>query len=288
MTQIFVNSIISGLLLALVALGFHIILSATNIFHIAHGGIYVAGAYFFYCINPIVGFIPGLICTILFSFLLGISIEWTVYKPLKKKANNQNIALISSLGVYIVLVNIIALLAGNETKLFNNTLSESLNWGNLIITRPQFYQVLWSVPIILIFIIFLKYTGLGLKIRAVANNPILAGVVGIKIEKVRYLVFGLGSVMAVSAALLRAFDTGIDPYSGMAITLSAAVVVIVGGTSSFYGTLFASIILAIIQNFTEYFLSAQWKEPVTFAILILMLLWRTEGILQFNNRSDEK
>jgi len=74
----------------------------------------------------------------------------------------------------------------------------------------------------------------------------------------------------------------------MSITLSASVVVIVGGNSSIYGTLIASILLAIIQNFTEYFLSAQWKEPITFGILILMLLWRTEGILQFNNRADEK
>jgi branched-chain amino acid transport system permease protein len=94
--------------------------------------------------------------------------------------------------------------------------------------------------------------------------------------------------MAVIAALLLAYDTGIDPNSGLAITLSAAVVVIVGGNSSIYGTLVASMLLAIIQEYTQYFLSAQWKEPITFCILILMLLWRTEGILQFNNRSDEK
>lgn len=288
MTQILINGIISGLLLALVALGFHVIFSATNIFHIAHGGVYVAGAYFYYWIYPLIGSVPGLFFTLLFSFLLGMGIELAVYKPLKSKANNQNIALISSLGVYIILVNVVALLAGNETKLFNNRLTESFIWGNLILTRPQFYQVIFAIPAILIFIYFLDYTGLGLKIRAVANNPVLAGVVGIKIQRVRYIVFGIGSAIAVSAAILKAYDTGIDPYSGMAITLSAAVVVIVGGVSSLYGTLIASILLSIIQNFTEYFLTAQWKEPVTFTILILMLLWRTEGILQFNIRADER
>lgn len=287
MFQILINSFISGLLLALVAMGFHIIFTATNIFHIAHGGIYAAGAYFFLWVNPIIGFVPGVICMLLFSFLLGVFVEWAVYKSLNQ-SNNQNIALISSLGVYIVLVNIVALLAGNETKLFNSSYSPSHTFANIIITQQQIYQIAVAIPVILIFLAFLKLTGYGLKIRAVSNNKVLASVVGIKVERVRYLVLGVGSVMAVIAALLLAYDTGIEPNSGMAITLSAAVVVIVGGNSSIYGTLIASILLAIIQEYTQYFLSAQWKEPITFCILILMLLWRTEGILQFNNRTDEK
>ena len=132
MIQILINSITSGLLLAMVALGFHIIFSATNIFHIAHGGIYVAGVYFFFGISQHLGFVPSLFLTILFAAFLGILIEWLVYKPLAKKSNNQNIALISSLGVYIVLVNSIAILYGNETKLLDNTIYKSFNLGNVI------------------------------------------------------------------------------------------------------------------------------------------------------------
>ena len=286
--QIFLNSIISGLLLALVALGFNIIFLSTNIFHIAHGGIYVAGVYFFYFFYPLFGFLISLFLTIILAILLGVLIEWSIYKPLSKKANNQNIALISSLGIYIILVNLIAMFAGNETKLLSNTLDESFQFGNLIITHPQFYQILFSIPLIFLFVLFLKYTGFGLKIRAVANNSVLAAVVGIKIQKVRYLVFGLGSLMAVSAALLKAYDTGIDPYAGMTITLSAAVVVIIGGSNSLYGTILASLLLAIIQNFTEYFLTSEWKDTITFTILIIVMLWRTEGILQFNIRADER
>lgn len=286
--QILINSLISGLMLALVALGFHIIYSATKIFHIALGGTYVAGAYFFYWMHSYVGFLPAIVLTMLFSFILGLAIEGIVYNPLKNRANDQNITLISSLGVYTILVNLISMLAGNETKLFNANINESKSIGSLIITHAQFYQLVWSVPIITIFLIILHKTNLGLKIRALSNNMILAGVVGIKTQKVRYFVFGIGSIMAVSAAILQAFDTGIDPYSGMSIILSAAVVVIVGGAYSFYGTLIGSFLLSVIQNTTEYFLTAQWKEPITFTILIFILLWRTEGILQFKNRSDEK
>lgn len=286
--QIVINAVINGLLLTLVALGFHIIFSATKIFHIAHGGVYVAGVYFYIWSSTTLGIIPAIVFSIVFAFLLGICIEWSVYKPLLKKSSNENIALISSLGVYIILINVIALLFGNETKILDNSIHESLQLGEIIITRPQLWQLFFSIPVIFLFLLFIKVTGYGLKIRAISDNPVLARVTGIKTQNIRYIVFGLSSVMAVSAALLKGFDTGIDPYSGMAITLSAAVVVIIGGSSSLYGTILASMMLAIIQNFTEFLLSAQWKDTVTFAILIMVLLWRTEGILHFNIRTDEK
>lgn len=286
--QLIINGLINGLILTLVALGFHIIFSATKIFHIAHGGIYVAGAYIYLWTSPIWGAATGIILSVVFAFLLGMLVEWSVYRPLFKRSSNENIALISSLGVYIIIINVIALIFGNETKILDNSIRESLQLGSIIITRPQLWQLFCSLPVIALFLVFIKITGYGLKIRAISDNPILSKVVGIRTQKIRYVVLGLGSVMAVSAALLKGFDTGIDPYSGMAITLSTAVVVIVGGTSSLYGTIIASFLLAVIQNFTEFFLSAQWKDTVTFAILIIVLLWRTEGILQFNVRLDEK
>lgn len=286
--QILINSLINGLLLAVVAMGFHIIFSATKIFHIAHGGIYIAGAYFYMWSYPVVGVASGIILSVVFAFLLGVFIEWSVYKPLLKKSSNENIALISSLGVYIIIINVVALLFGNETKILDNTIRESLTFGEIIITIPQLWQLVFALPLIALFLTFIKITGYGLKIRAISDNPVLARVMGIKTQNIRYIVFGIGSAMAVSAALLKGFDTGIDPYSGMAITLSAAVVVIVGGSASLYGTIIAALLLGIIQNFTEFFISAQWKDTVTFTILIIVLLWRTEGILQFNARVDEK
>lgn len=288
MLQILINGLIDGLLIALVALGFHIIFSTTKIFHIAHGGIYVAGAYSFNFFYQYVGFFSGLICALFLSFLLGMLIEWLIYKPLREKSSNSNIALISSLAMYLVLVNLVALLAGNETKLFSSRVLNSFSIDKIIITRQQLNQILIAIPAILLFILFLNLTGIGLKIRALANNPTLASVVGIKVQNMRYLVFGVGSILAVIAALLKSFDTGIDPNIGMAITLSAAVVVIIGGATSIYGTLIGAFLLAIIQNITEFFLSAQWKEPLTFAILVAVLLFRTEGILQFKTRVDER
>lgn len=288
MLQILINGLISGLLLAIVALGFHVIYSTTKIFHIAHGGAYVASVFFYYWIHPLVGSFAGVILSLVFAFTLGLLMEGSVYKPLIKKSVNQNIALISSLGVYIIIVNIIALLFGNETIILNNTVSETFMIGEYIITKPQLTQIITAIPLIIIFLLLMNISGFGLKVKAIADNPMLARVVGIKIQSIRYIVFGIGSLMAASAALLKAYDTGIDPNSGMAITLSAVVVVIIGGTSSLTITVLASLLLAVLQNLTEYFLSAQWKDTVTFTILLIVLLWRTEGLMHFKIRTDEK
>ena len=153
MLQILINGLISGLLLALVALGFHIIFKTTSVFHIAHGALYVTGAYMSYWLNPLVGAIPSFICSIVVVFLLGLVIEWMVYKPISKKSNNQNIALISSLGVYLIIINIIALLAGNGMIILDNTIRKSLTIGTVIITQPQLWQIYIVLPLIIAFLL---------------------------------------------------------------------------------------------------------------------------------------
>jgi branched-chain amino acid transport system permease protein len=286
--QILINGVISGSLLALVALGFHIIFSVTKIFHMAHGGVYVAGVYFFYWLNQSAGLVASVVMTLLFAVFLGLFTEWAFYKPLMKKTNNENIALITSLGIYIIIINIIALLFGNDAKILYNSVYESLTFGNVIITRPQLWQILFAVPLIILFLLFMKCTSYGLKVRAVSDNPELAKVIGIKTQRVRYLVFGLGSLIAVAAGLLEAFDFGIEPEAGMSITLTAIVVVVLAGQHNFYSILATSMLISILNNITEWFLSSQWEEGLTYLILIIVLLFRTEGILSYKLRIEEK
>lgn len=176
MLQILINGLISGMLLALVALGFRIIFKTTNVFHIAHGALYVIGAYVVNWLNPAFGIVLSIITTLVIAFLLGLFIEWIVYKTISKKSNNQNIALISSLGVYLIIINIIALIAGNETIILDNTIRKSLTIGNTIITQPQLWQMVVIVPFIIAFLLVNHFSGLGLKIRAVADNPTSAKV----------------------------------------------------------------------------------------------------------------
>ncbi|MCD4680970.1 MAG: branched-chain amino acid ABC transporter permease [Bacteroidales bacterium] len=296
--QILINSIVSGLLLMLVAYGFSLIFRTNKVFHIAHGGVYVASVYFLifihsYCQNlfilhEILLWGISIILTILFVSLLALLIELLVYRPLYKKQASEIISLITSLGLYIVIVNMIALLFGNETQMINNEVKESYFISDIIITHGQQVQFLFAIICLLVLAVPVNISRIGKKLQAVADNQEIASVIGINVKKMRLIAIIIGSLLAASGALLKAYDVGIDPHMGMSITLSAVVVVILAGKNSFWTLLITAILISTIQNFTEWFLSAQWKEGITYLILIIILLFRTEGIMSYKLRIENR
>lgn len=289
--QIIINSIISGVLLTLVAYGFSIIFNVTKVFHIAHGGIYVVGVYLFILFNSFFqNSITFFILSLTFSFILVSAIAWLIeryiYYPLYQRSSNQLISLISSLGIYIVLINIIAMYFGNETKILTSSTAVSYSLGNIIVTSIQLNQLIIGLIIFILLWSLFKYLNIETKIRAVSDNSLIANVIGIKVKKIRVLVLIAGSLLAVIGALLRSYEFGIDPYSGMSITLTAAAVVILTGNINLLDLLLVAIFISLLQNFSEWYLTAQWKDAITFAFLLVVMFFRTEGILSFSIRKD--
>jgi len=291
--QLLFNSITSGLVLALLAVGFNLVFYTTRVFHLAHGAVYVCGAYALMKFVNLSGgtTVASWFFSLVLSFSLVISlavlIEILVYRPLSKRNAGQAITLISSMGVYILVVNFIALLFGNETKFLNPNLGDSIFFANIIIIPIQAVQLITSI-LLLGLLLFISKSRWFLQVRAMMSNETVASIIGVNSKFIRLFAMVLGSILATIAAILRLYDTGIDPQAGMSITLSAAVAVIIGGNGSISGTIAASMLIAFLQTTTEWFLSAQWKEGMTFLLLILVILWRTEGIVSFKMRIEEK
>ncbi|MBK7970987.1 MAG: branched-chain amino acid ABC transporter permease [Bacteroidetes bacterium] len=145
-----------------------------------------------------------------------------------------------------------------------------------------------TAVVLLIAVVWISNSKKFLQVRAMMSNETVASVMGVNSNAIRLFTMAFGSILAAIAAVLRLYDTGIDPNGGMGITLSAAVAVIIGGGSSIRGTIIASLLIAFLQTTTEWFLSAQWKEGMTFLLLIIVILWRTEGIVSFKMRVEEK
>ncbi|MEX2411372.1 MAG: branched-chain amino acid ABC transporter permease [Candidatus Paceibacterota bacterium] len=287
-TQLIFNSTVSGLLLALVALGFNLIFSTTKVFHIAHGAVYVGGAYCFWWLsNNGFPFWISILGSIIITALLAMILEYLVYRPLDKKKSGQAITLISSMGVYLFLVNLIALLFGNNSIILNTNLGSSISFLNLNIVPVQGVQLLVSTLLIGLFLWHTKAKWF-LNVKAMISESTVASVMGVNTYAIRMYAVIVGSLLSVSASVLLLYDTGMSPHAGMGITLSAVVAVIIGGTDSFKGTLAASLLIAFLQTGTEWFFSAQWKEGITFLLLIAVILWRTEGIVSFNLRVEEQ
>lgn len=204
--QFIANGIVSGSLIAIMAIGFSMIYSTTRVFHIAHGAVYTVGAYAFYTFAVIfdLPFVLSFLISIWIVILLGIFIEWLIYAPLNKRNASMGVVFISSLSVYILVVNLIPLFYGNETKVLSSSIEKSFNFGNVILTRIQVVQVFAFMVILLITTIFLKKTRAGKTFQAMSNNPLLLTVLGTNMNKMRLLVFALGSALAGIASILTA------------------------------------------------------------------------------------
>jgi len=287
--QVIANGIIAGCVYALVALGFGLIYKTTRVLHFAHGAVYTASAYAFYSLSILLSIstVISVIIALSVGIVLGIAVESFLYYPLYNKKVPFVISFISSMGIYLFLINLIAMLFGNEVKILQPGLEKTYQFAGVILTRTQIIEVIVFVIVFFGFYIFMKKSGLGRLIRALSNNPELATVLGMNVRKTRILVFGLGSLLASISGLLVALDIGIDPNIGFSAIFVCAVAVIIGGVDLFEGAVLGAFLLGLIQNIIIWKLSARWQEAITFGILIIFLLLRPQGILSYKKRMEE-
>jgi branched-chain amino acid transport system permease protein len=132
----------------------------------------------------------------------------------------------------------------------------------------------------------LKLTKSNLALQSVSDDETISKVFGINTEKERAKVFIAGSMLGCIAAILKTMEVGIDPQAGMSITLTAAVVAILVSRLNVIMIIAFAIALTLLQNSVEWFLDAQWKDGITFLILLLVILFKTEGIISYNLRKD--
>lgn len=286
--QFVVNGIYLSCLYALSSLGFGFIYNTTNIFHFAHGAIYTITAYLIYLflISLKLPLFISLILALLIPSFLGVLIDILIYQPLTKKGRSAEALMISSFGIYLFIINLIALLAGNETKIINPGVSSTFQLGNIIVTKVQLISFFVFILIMLLFLIWQRLQ-LGKIIIAFSNNPSLIEVLGWNPYKIRIITFFIGSFLASLSSLLSAFDIGFDPYVGMPSLLVSTVAVIIGGVKIFEGAIIGAFVIGILQSLVVWLLSARWMEAVVFVLLILFLLFRPQGLLAKKLRIEE-
>jgi len=157
------------------------------------------------------------------------------YSPLYRKQVPTTIYLLTSFGLYVALINMIALLFGNEVRVFPATQQSVVSLGPVLLTGIQLLEVATSIVVLTPLMILLRKSNWGRLIRAVRDNPTLASTTGVNLASVRRLVFATGSALAGVAAVLAVLDVGADPQGGLPVLLIAIVSVIVGGIGSFGG-----------------------------------------------------
>jgi len=278
--QVIINILSATFIYLLVAYSFNIIYYTTGFFNLAHAIIITLSGYvsYFFTENIDLPFGVTIVIAVIFSVLVGLLTQLTVYAPLEKRDANPFFKLIASLGLYIVLQNTISVVWGDDTKNFQIL---KVKKGNEIfgayITNLQIITILVSLGLFIGGLMFLKYHRVGRNIRAVASNAQLANIIGIDSGKVVLWSFGIGSGLATIAGILVSLDIGLTPSMGFNLLLYGVVAMIIGGVGSTWGLIGGSLLLATAQNLGAYYIDSKWMNAIAYVILILFLIWKPLG-----------
>ncbi len=288
--QLLLNALVNASIYSLLAVGFGLVYRSMRFFHIAFGAVYIIASYAVIAGMNISGFplILSIAAGVLVGALSGVAMDKTVYLPLEKTGATPTILFIASLGIYILIVNLIALLFGNEVRILSRGIEPSLSIGSLIITRMQIVQFLAGWIVIILFWLIIRKNTFMKGIWALGETPTLVRVLGLPYGLMRTVVFALSSAFAGTASLLIALDVGIDPHVGMQALLTGAVAVIVGGVDVYWGWIGGAVILAVVQSMAVWQFSSRWNDLITFGILIVVLLFRPQGLFSPRKRREER
>jgi branched-chain amino acid transport system permease protein len=280
------NGLVNGSLIALVALGFSLVYNTTRIFHIAYAGIYIwAGYLLYYLVQELSWPIPlGIALSITGAALLSYLCQALVYDPLTRRGRSHNALMISSVGMLIFLVSLSELAFGNAAR-FMELPWQNNGAGSWYISGLRLSILASSLLIIILFFSYLKFSGIGLRIRALRDDERLSRVFGVRTKRLKILIFLLSGAIAAAASCMSALDLGINPHLGIPIFINAFVALVIGGLGRFDGPVIGGIILGLLQAMTEYFFDSRWVMMVTFIMLVLFLLVRPQGLVPERKRA---
>ncbi|WGV24110.1 branched-chain amino acid ABC transporter permease [Halotia branconii] len=301
--QQLLNGLSIGSVYAIFALGYTLVYSILGIINLAHGAIFTLGAYFTYALmGGTFGFngllanatipikLPFAIALILGSTLaglVGIAIERIAFQPLRRRGSDPLLTVVSSLGVAVVIVNVIQYLVGAESYTFPaNTygnLPPAINFGSpeqpIPIRSVQVVIFVVSMIIVSLLTYFITRTKYGKAIQAIAEDPITASLLGINSDRFIVLTFFISSFLAGLAGTLVASSVSIaGPYFGIGFGLRGLAVIVLGGLGSIPGAVLGGLLIGLVEAFVpaEY---SGYKDAVAFGILFIMLLVRPQGLL---------
>lgn len=280
--QFLANAIIAGTLFGLLGLSFGTIYSTTKILHFAHGSVYVISAYVFYAAHIIGGLwiIPAAAVALLAGGLAGVANMRLLYDPLISRRASGVIVMIASLGLFIAVENLIVLGFGNDSRIVPlGAVQAGYQRGGITITALQLGILAVSAAVFIATWLLATRTRLGRAMRAMADDPGMAEIIGLDVKRLRYVVFFLGSVILAVAAVLQSLDIGISPQAGLTIILTAAVAAIIGGANSLLAGILGGYIIGFMQNLGILWLDPRWQNLITFTALVVVLVVRPEGLV---------
>ncbi len=272
------NGLLLGVIYALSALGVSLIVGIMNVINFAHGELYVLAGYFSALFARTLGMPIGLamVVAVVLVFIFGLLIERTLIQP---TYGNDMYSLIITFILSIVLQNAYLFIFGPYPQKPPNWVHGSTHlFGLFYYGNQRLASFLAGTGVIAALFILIKKTWFGKMVRAVAQDREMAAMVGVNPTQVNMISFALGCALAGAAGVILAPIFPVNPTVSVEISLTAFVVVVIGGMGSLGGCVVGGVLLGIVQNLGSAYISSGYKHFFGFLILILVLTVRPAGL----------
>lgn len=280
-----IQTLISGLRLgsiyALMALGYTMVYGIAKMLNFAHGDIIMVGAYAVISTVSLAQ-LPGVVgvaVSVVVCVLLGVTIEFLAYRPLRKA---QSLAvLITAIGVSYLLQSLALLVFKSEPMAFPTIIDiPSVKLGEVVIDGMTILTLAVTAVIMVSLSLFINKTRLGKAMRAVSEDKDAAELMGISVNRTITMTFAIGSALATVASIFYgATYTYIKPTTGSMPGIKAFTAAVFGGIGSIPGAMLGGILLGIIEQLSQRYISTLWTNAIVFGVLVLVLVVKPTGLL---------
>jgi len=275
-----VGGVLTGLVYGLMALGLSVIFGVVRVVNFAHGemmsiAMYLAVVLFSGLhLDPLIMLVP--IAAVLFAF--GYALQAGVINPFITRPEHSQFLLLVALG--LIIVNTLLIIFGPDARSVQTSYAfDSFQWGALIVDASKLYAGAAAILFAIALFVFFRFTLVGKAIRACADNYTGALVVGLNVNRLYALTFGIGAACVGAAGVIMTLIVDVTPMIGPTYTLLAFVIVITGGLGSMAGALVGGILIGLTEALAGLLFTPSAKSMFAFAILVVVLLFRPQGIL---------
>lgn len=278
------NGIFLGSIYGLFAMGYTLVFGVLDLLNLAHSAVFMLGAFVGLQMVVALG-LPlwvGVLGALVAGAVMGILIERIAFAPLRSRADSHFAGLISSIAVAIILVAVALGFFGPNTQRFPQGAFPGgrVEFAGASLSTVQVAILLVSLALMFGLNFLVRRSRLGAAMRAVAENPRAARLLGVDVERVTLATFAISSALGAAAGVLfaLAFNT-IRPEMGLGIELKGLAVIIVGGLGSIPGALVGGLLLGLFEVFAVTAIGSSWRDAVAFGLLFAVLLLRPQGLL---------